>query len=50
MVVVLFAMMAGNAVAAAAAPLDLPNWMAALEPIVGNNNPLFGLSVRYSAD
>ena len=49
MVVVLFAMMAGNAVAAAAAPLDLSNWMAALEPIVGNNT-LLDLSVRDSAD
>ena len=44
MVVVLFAMMAGNAVAAAAAPLDLSNWMAALKPIVGNNT-LLDLSV-----
>ena len=49
MVVALFAMMAGNAVAAAAAPLDLSNWMAALEPIVGNNT-LLDLSVRDSAD
>ena len=32
----------------AAAPLDLSNWMAALEPIVGNNT-LLDLSVSSSS-